>query len=83
MVQKDVSVKIKTGLTSNSLALFIQKASRYSADIFVKKGELRANAKSLLGLLSLQIANNDKVLLVAEGEDEEQAISDLAQYLSE
>lgn len=83
MVQQDVNVKIKVGLASNNLALFIQKASRYSADIFVEKGELRANAKSLLGLLSLQIANNDTVKLIAEGDDEAQAIEDLAQYLSE
>lgn len=83
MIQQDVNVKIKAGLTSNNLALFIQKASRYDADIFVEKGELKANAKSLLGLLSLQIANSDVIKLVADGEDEKEAVHDLVQYLTE
>lgn len=83
MLQQDVNVKIKIGLKSNNLAMFIQKASRYDADIFVEKKELKANAKSLLGLMSLQIANNDTVRIIADGQDEKEAIQDLTQYLSE
>ena len=79
MVENNIDVKI--GLTSNNLALFIQKASKYKADVFVEKNELRANAKSLLGLLSLQIINGDNVKLVADGEDECQALQELGEYL--
>ena len=79
MVENNIDVKI--GLTSNNLALFIQKASKYKADVFVEKNELKANAKSLLGLLSLQIANGDNVKLVASGEDEKQALQELREYL--
>ena len=79
MVCGDVEVKID--LKSNDLALFIQKASRYKADVFVKKGELKANAKSLLGLLSLRITINDKVTLLADGSDANEAIEGLKEYL--
>lgn len=81
MVENNVEVKIQDGLTSNNLALFIQKASKYKAEVFVEKYELRANAKSLLGLLSLQIANGDNVKLKANGEDEHEAVQELAEYL--
>lgn len=81
MICTDVEVKIKTGLTSNSLAFFIQKASLYRADVFVQKGGRRANAKSLLGLLSLRISNNDTVTISADGVDEKMAVDDLSKYL--
>ena len=79
MIYSDVEVGID--LTSSNLALFIQKAARYKADIFIEKGRLRANAKSLLGLLSLGITHRDKVRLSANGVDEDCAIEDLRKYL--
>ena len=81
MICDDVEVKIKTGLTSNNLAFFIQKASLYRADVFVQKGGRRANAKSLLGLLSLKISDNDVVTISADGVDEKIAVHELREYL--
>ena len=81
MTCTDVEVKIKEGLTSNNLAFFIQKASLYRASVFVQKGRRRANAKSLLGLLSLRISDNDTVTISADGEDERLAIDELSEYL--
>lgn len=81
MICTDVEVKIKTGLTSNNLAFFIQKASEYRAEVFVQKGNRKANAKSLLGVLSLRISDNDKVTISADGVDEEVAITELEEYL--
>lgn len=81
MICADVEVKIKEGLASSSLAFFIQKASRYSAEVFVHKGARQANAKSLLGLLSLGITKDDTVTISAEGVDEKMAIDELSDYL--
>lgn len=82
MTENNVIVKIKRGLTSNNLAAFIQKASKYQAEVFVEKNGLKANAKSLLGLLSLQIENGDNVKLVANGEDENEIVQELVKYLA-
>ena len=81
MICADVEVKIKEGLTSNNLAFFIQKASGYRAEVFVQKGKCKANAKSLLGLLSLRISDNDRVTISADGDDERMAIAELGEYL--
>ncbi|HOJ12702.1 MAG TPA: HPr family phosphocarrier protein [Clostridiales bacterium] len=62
-------------------AVFIHKASNYKSSIWIEKDERKANAKSLLGLLSLGIGEGDKVILTAEGEDSEKAIKDLEEYL--
>ena len=81
MICDDVEVRVREGFTSNNLAFFIQIASKYDAEVFIKKGNLRANAKSLLGLLSLKITNDDRVTLIADGLDAKDAIKDLREYL--
>ena len=52
MLSKEVTIFSKTGLESKMAARLIQKASSYEANIWIQKDERKANAKSLLGLLS-------------------------------
>jgi phosphocarrier protein HPr len=80
MVKKEITVK-NLGLDSKTAALFIQQASHFDSSIFVEKGERRANAKSLLGLLSLGIAQNSVISIVIEGRDEEKASEVLEEFL--
>lgn len=37
MVEKQVEVKLKTGLQARPAALFVQEANRFSADVFLEK----------------------------------------------
>lgn len=83
MIEKEVIIKNKSGLDSKPAALFIQKASNYKSTIWIEKDERKANAKSLLGLLSLSMGNGAKIVISAEGEDEAHAIAELVKYLSQ
>ncbi len=78
---KNIEIKSNMGLQSKTAAVFIQKASNYKSSVWIEKGERKANAKSLLGLLSLGIAGGSKVLVIIEGEDEEKAAKELEKYL--
>lgn len=82
MTTKEVTLNIKSGLESKPATKLIQKASGFKASIWIEKEERKANAKSLLGLLSLGIANGTKITLSADGEDEEKALKELEEYLS-
>lgn len=82
MVKKEIQIKNESGLESKPAAMFIQKASNYKSSIWIEKGERKANAKSLLGLLSLGVGNGNKIMLIAEGEDEQEAITELESYLN-
>lgn len=82
MVSKEVLISSVSGLQSKTAAIFIQKASGYNSSIWIEKDERKANAKSLLGLLSLSIGSGTKVILRADGEDETEAIEELEQYLN-
>ncbi len=81
MTKKEITVNNVSGLESKPAALFIQKASNFKSSIWVEKGERKANAKSLLGLLSLGVGSGNKITIIAEGEDESQAVSELESYL--
>ena len=80
MVKKEITILNEIGLESKTAAMFIQKASNYKSSVWIEKGDRKANAKSLLGLLSLGIASGTKITLVVEGEDEEKAAKELVEY---
>ena len=82
MVQKEIQLKSGSGLQAKSAAEFIQKASGYKSSIWLEKGDRRANAKSLLGLLALEISSDAKLSIIAEGEDENSAVNELSEFLA-
>ena len=81
MIVREVVIKNSSGLQSKSAAVFIQKASNYKSSIWIVKDERKANAKSLLGVLSLGIGQGAKLAITVEGEDEADAAADLEKYL--
>ncbi len=82
MYMKEVVVQNQVGLHARPATFFIQKANEYKSSIWVEKDSRRVNAKSLLGVLSLGITKGITITIIAEGSDEEQAVSDLIELIS-
>ena len=74
MISCDVTITNSVGLHARPATFFIQKANTYKSSIWVEKGNRRVNAKSLLGVLSLGIANGATITLIADGQDEQDAL---------
>ncbi|MCM3585130.1 HPr family phosphocarrier protein [Mesobacillus maritimus] len=81
MVEKQVTVKLKTGLQARPAAMFVQEANRFSSDIFLEKDGKKVNAKSIMGLMSLAVGVGSTINLIVEGNDEEEAITKLSNYI--
>jgi len=81
MISRDIVITNTVGLHASPASFFIQKANTYRASIWIERGDRKVNAKSLLGVLSLGIARNMTVTLIAEGADEDAAISGLAELI--
>lgn len=81
MVNKTVQIDWTDGVEMKSIALLIQKASAFSSIVYISKGDRRANAKSLLGMMSLGIEDGDELEISAEGSDEEEAVKVIADFL--
>jgi phosphocarrier protein len=78
MYTKEVEVKNQVGLHARPATFFIQKANEFKSSIWVEKEDRRVNAKSLLGVLSLGIVKGMTITLIADGPDEEAALSGLS-----
>ena len=77
MITRNVTVRIPIGLHARPATFFIQKANSYKSSIWVEKDDRRVNAKSLLGVLSLNITQDTQITLIADGEDEIEALNGL------
>ena len=78
MCVKDVVIKNQVGLHARPATFFIQKANEYKSSIWVEKDERKVNAKSLLGVLSLGITGGTNIMIIADGQDENDAVEGLA-----
>ena len=81
MLTQNITVQMKDGLTSHSASAFIQKANQFNCQLHVEYGNHRVNAKSLLGILSLDIRSGESITLTADGPEEARAIEELDAYL--
>ena len=83
MVEKQVTVGLRAGLHARPAALFVQEANKYASDIFVEKHGKAVNAKSIMGIMSLAIANGTEVVIKADGADAAQAVEKLAELIEQ
>mgnify|MGYP001289215991 FL=1 len=81
MVKKQIIFQCEEDMQMKAVAVLIQKASSYRANIWLQAGERRANCKSLLGVMSLGIENGMEIEVSAEGPDEDEALVAIVDYL--
>lgn len=73
MIRKPISFPENVLLTRSLAAEVVQAASQFDARVMIQYQQKIVNAKSMLGLLSLGAGDQNKMVLVAEGADEEAA----------
>jgi len=66
-----------------AVAVLVQKASEFRSTVYLVKDGHRANAKSLLGVMSLGIENGAELQVTADGTDAQEAVNALAGYLKD
>ena len=81
MTKRDVTITNNIGLHARPATFFIQKANSYKSSIWIEKEDRKVNAKSLLGVLSMGIAKGMTVTLVADGQDEANALNGLVELI--
>ena len=82
MVSRSVTIQNNVGLHARPATFFIQKANSFKCSIWVEKEDCRVNAKSLLGVLSLGIVKGTTITLIADGADENEAVSGLVELVN-
>ena len=89
MKEERIVVDNKVGLHARPAAMFVQEASKFASDITVftqdpdTKEDREANAKSILGILTLGVFQGMEISIKAEGEDEEEAVAALIKLVED
>ncbi len=81
MIRKTVTIELSSGLEARPIAMLVQVASQYESKIYVESESKRVNAKSIMGMMTLGLAAGEELIITADGEDEQQAVSDNEKYL--
>lgn len=85
MLSAAVKVKLlnKVGLHARPASQFVQTAARFASSVTVEYNSKKANAKSILQVLSLGAGGGAEISISAEGADAEAAIAALQQLIAD
>ena len=82
MYTQEIIINNDVGLHARPATFFIQKANEFKCGIWVEKDDRRVNAQRLLGVLSLGIAQGTTITLIADGNDEKEAVNALVELVN-
>ncbi len=81
-MEKFIKIQLSDGLQARPVAMVVQVASQYQSSVYLETEGKRVNAKSIMGMMSLALDSGETVKVIAQGEDEEDAVSGIETYLS-
>ncbi|MCL1788205.1 MAG: HPr family phosphocarrier protein [Defluviitaleaceae bacterium] len=76
------TIKVGSSFESKVVAELVQKASQFNSHLALVMEEKTANAKSIMGIISINLQTGNTVTIVANGDDEHQAIVELEHIIS-
>ena len=83
MPEIKLTITHEVGLHARPASMFVQTAAKFSSDIEVTHGETTANAKSILGVLTLGAHQGAELLISAEGADADEALNALEELVAD
>src|SRR5947207_12861792 len=75
--EKEITVVNRLGLHARPAALFVKVASRFRAEVWVKKEGEEVNGKSIMGLMMLAAGQGSKWQIRCEGPDSTRALEEI------
>ncbi|MDK2979712.1 MAG: phosphocarrier protein HPr [Chloroflexota bacterium] len=85
MVETELTLNNEQGLHARPADLFVRTANKFKSDITVRNlstGSSDVNAKSILRILTLGVYSGHTIQVMANGEDETQAIEEIASLVN-
>lgn len=82
MKQLNIVIQNPTGLHARPAKIFVNTAKQFQSDIRVQHGAKKANAKSLISMLTLGVEAGTEISILVDGSDEEAALMALETAVS-
>jgi phosphocarrier protein len=81
MIEIRTEIINKLGLHARAAAKLSHLANSFNSEISVVYNDVRVNAKSLLGILTLAASVGNSITIIAEGNDEKNAVKAIKQLI--
>ncbi len=81
MKKVPVTAAISASREERIIAELVQLANQFKSEIHIETENKIINAKSIMGMMTLQLVSGVSLEVSADGADEEQAIKSLTDYL--
>ena len=78
MEEREIVIKNRAGIHARPAALIVQTANKFDSQISFEKENDRINGKSIMGIITLGAGYNTKLKVIAEGDDEAEAVNAIA-----
>ena len=82
MTNKKFTVSIPQFDEARPVAEIVQTASRFQSTIYLISGNKKINAKSIMGMMSLGLCNDEELEIEASGADEQEAVEAIINYMN-
>jgi len=83
MQQKPVTIVNKLGLHARAAAKFVTTAAGFASTIDIEKNGQKVNGKSIMGVMMLAASRGTRLIIMADGEDEQEAVESLERLIEE
>jgi phosphocarrier protein len=77
MIEKIITIKNRAGIHARPAALLVQASKDFKSSVYFEKDNDRINAKSIMGIITLGAIYGTEIRIVADGEDEQEAVDTL------
>ncbi|QQO10514.1 HPr family phosphocarrier protein [Breznakiella homolactica] len=74
MFEKIVTIQNRAGIHARPAAMLVQTTKDFKSNIYLEKDNDRINAKSIMGIITLGASYGSEIRVIAEGEDEQEAV---------
>ncbi|MFQ6042785.1 MAG: HPr family phosphocarrier protein [Candidatus Poribacteria bacterium] len=81
MFQQQFKILNEKGLHLRAAGEFVREASKYPCDIWVAKDNIKANAKSIMSVLTLIAGKGSTITIITEGEKAAEALENLGKLV--
>ena len=82
MIETPVKINLTKDLDVRPMALLVNEASRFDSQIYIKVENKTVNAKSIMGVMSLNFNQDQEIIIVTDGVDEKEAAEGIKAFLA-
>ena len=82
MSEKKIIVSNVESKHENPIAELVQVACQFNSEITLESEEKRINAKSIMGMMSLNLCEGEELTVVTDGEDEKKAAEGIKTFFT-